>query len=98
MAGGSASSGEPGALTLLASQEKEKGGENQVHRDYQENRDDDSRRCGAAHLLGPCTSDEAFVTANCRNRQAKHETFHQTANDIPQEKSVRRRIKVAQER
>jgi len=65
-----------GLPTLVASQEKEKRREYQIHGDDEKNGYDDGRGSRAADLFGAGPGRKTFLTADGRDGHTKHETLY----------------------
>src|SRR5262249_28106651 len=79
---------------LLASQEIEQSGENQVHCNHKKNRHDDGGSCRAPNLFGARASGKPFLAADGGDSDAKHEAFDEPAHDVAEEKRVYRSVNV----
>src|SRR3979411_2053675 len=72
----------------MLTDKKEQRSEYQIHHHHQKNGHHHRSRGGAPDLFRTRSRDQSFVTTHGSNGHAKHHTFYEPADNVPQEKGI----------
>src|ERR1700686_5728028 len=79
----------------MLTHKKEQRREYQIHHHHQKNGHHHRSRGGAPDLFRTRPRDQSFVTTHGGNRHAKHHTFYESTDNVPQEKCIHGGLNIA---